>query len=180
MEVVIFNYQNNVCILSPILESGLSIEEIADKDVPPIVEWIGEGDDAVKVEMPRPYWIVDDSELPDRALRYQWAIVDGKVVIDSTKPLPPLPPNWQVLYDRLLGSDLKPIFASLKDAAKINAAINWDLTQITFAITQTQNEQALRVCLDELIEDGYVVSDEHKALWNQAIAELNFSELVRL
>ena len=110
---------------------------------------------------------------------YEAWLAEGNMPLPAD-PLPLPQPDWNALYGRLLAGDLAPIFADLKAIAKTDNAINWDLTQVTFAITQTKSEQALRVCLDELIDDGYVFDDEHKALWNAAIAQLNFSELVRL
>jgi hypothetical protein len=70
MQVIVFkNDSNGVSILTPILDSGLTIEEIAEKDIPLLN---GE---------PRPYSIIDDSELPDRIYRDRWAIQDGKVIV---------------------------------------------------------------------------------------------------
>lgn len=113
-----------------------------------------------------------------------WQLYEAWLADENTPlpadPLPPAPPNWDMLYGRLLAYDLKPIFESIKAIAKADTAINWDLTALATAIAQIRTEQALRDCLDELIADGYVVSAEHKLLWNNAIAELNFSDLVRL
>lgn len=95
-------------------------------------------------------------------------------------PQPVAPPNWNALYGRLLAYDLKPIFESIKAIAKTNTAINWDLTALATALSTVRTEQALKDCLDELIADGYVVSDAHKTLWNNAIAELGFSNLVEI
>ena len=59
-----------VAIIIPAPECGLTIEEIAAKDVPPIVERInGE----IVSSTPRPYKIVDVSDIPsDRLLRNAW------------------------------------------------------------------------------------------------------------
>lgn len=59
-----------VAIIVPAPECGLTIEEIAAKDVPPIVERInGE----IISSTPRPYKIVDVSDIPsDRLLRNAW------------------------------------------------------------------------------------------------------------
>ena len=88
-------------------------------------------------------------------------------------------PDWETLYNRLLAGDLKPIFENIKEIAKTNLAINVDYTNI-IEVFKIKAEQALKDCLDELVADGYVISDEHKALWNNAIAELNFSDLVKI
>ena len=59
-----------VAIIIPAPECGLTIEEIAQKDVPPIVERVnGE----IVSSTPRPYKIVDVSEIPtDRTFRGAW------------------------------------------------------------------------------------------------------------
>jgi hypothetical protein len=77
MQVIVFkNDSNGVSILTPILDSGLTIEEIAEKDIPLLN---GE---------PRPYLILDDSELPDRIDRDRWKIQGNSVIIDESIPLP--------------------------------------------------------------------------------------------
>jgi hypothetical protein len=98
----------------------------------------------------------------------------------ANAPVEPKIPDWDMLYGRLLAYDLKPIFESIKAIAKKDAAINWDLTALATAIATIRTEQALKDCLDELVVDGYVISDEHKSLWNNVIAELHFSDLVKL
>ena len=62
--------EGGVAIIVPAPECGLTIEEIAAKDVPPIVERInGE----IISSTPRPYKIVDVSDIPsDRLLRNAW------------------------------------------------------------------------------------------------------------
>jgi hypothetical protein len=77
MQVIIFeNDSAGVSILTPILDSGLTIEEIAEKDIP----LLNGG--------PRPYLILDDSELPDRIDRDRWKIQGNSVIIDESIPLP--------------------------------------------------------------------------------------------
>jgi hypothetical protein len=77
MQVIAFtNDEGGVSILTPILDSGLTIEEIAEKDIPLLN---GE---------PRPYLILDDSELPDRIDRDRWKIQGNSVIIDESIPLP--------------------------------------------------------------------------------------------
>ena len=92
---------------------------------------------------------------------------------------PPKFPDWETLYNRLLAGDLKPIFEDVKSVAKTNLAINVDYTNIIEAF-KIKAEQALKDCLDELVADGYVISDEYKALWNNAVSESDFSDLVKL
>jgi hypothetical protein len=89
-------------------------------------------------------------------------------------------PDWDNLYARVLIGDLKPILLNLKAIAKTDNAIAISFFSLTTVLSQLRTEQALRDCLDELIADGYVLSDEHRSLWNNAIAELNFSDLVKL
>lgn len=56
-KVIIYKTDNGVAIVYPALDCGLSIEQIADKDVPAGV----------------PYKIIDASELPsDRTFRNAW------------------------------------------------------------------------------------------------------------
>lgn len=93
--------------------------------------------------------------------------------------VPPKSSDWETLYNRLLAGDLKPIFEDIKAIAKMNLAINVDYTNIIEAF-KIKAEQALKDCLNELIADGYVLSEEHRTLWNNAIAELNFSDLVKI
>jgi len=77
MQVIAFtNDEGGVSILTPILDSGLTIEEIAEKDIPLLN---GE---------PIPYLILDDSELPDRIDRNRWKIQGNSVIIDESIPLP--------------------------------------------------------------------------------------------
>jgi hypothetical protein len=60
-----------VAVIIPAAECGLTIEEIAVKDVPPIVVHGPEG--SVASSTPRPFKIVDVSEIPtDRTFRGAW------------------------------------------------------------------------------------------------------------
>jgi len=68
-QVIVFeNEAGGASILIPIPDCGLSIEEVAAKDVPDGKE----------------YLIIDDSELPDRQYRNQWRISNGAVIVDNT------------------------------------------------------------------------------------------------
>lgn len=89
-------------------------------------------------------------------------------------------PNWDGLYGRLLAGDLKPILLNLKAIAKTDNAIAIDFMSLTTVLSNIRTEQALEDCLAELVIDGFVVSEEYRILWNNAIAELNFSDLVKL
>lgn len=162
MQVIAFDNGQGISILTPNLESELTIEEIIAKDIPA-----------------SEYLVIDDSELPDRQYREQWRISNGAVIIDSQVAIPKFP-DWETLYNRLLGGDLKSIFLNLKQIAKTDNAIAIDFMSLTAVLSNIRTEQALKDCLGELIEDGYVLSDEHRTLWNNAIAELNFSDLVKI
>ena len=163
-QVIVFeNEDGGASVLTPIADCGLSIEEIAAKDVPDGKE----------------YLIIDDSELPDRQYRDQWRISNGAVIIDNLA-LPVRFPNWDNLYARLLLGDLKPILLNLKQIAKTDNAINVDFVSLIEALSAIRTEQALQDCIKELIDDGFVILEEHRQLWNNAIAELNFSDLVKI
>lgn len=60
-----------VCVIIPAAECGLTIEEIAAKDVPPII--VRGPDGSVASSTPRPYKIVDVADIPsDRTFRSAW------------------------------------------------------------------------------------------------------------
>ena len=85
MQIIAFtNDANKVSILSPSPNSGLTLEQIAQKDIPPLITY-QEGE---YIESPRPYLILDDSELPDRAKRDCWVIEGSSVIIDESMLLP--------------------------------------------------------------------------------------------
>ena len=65
------NDDGGVAIIIPAPDCGLTIEEIAAKDVPPIVVFGPEG--SVLSSSPRPFKIVDVTDLPtDRTARATW------------------------------------------------------------------------------------------------------------
>ena len=60
-----------VSVIIPAAECGLTIEEIAAKDVPPII--VRGPDGSVASSTPRPYKIVDVADIPsDRTFRAAW------------------------------------------------------------------------------------------------------------
>jgi hypothetical protein len=74
-----------VAVIIPAAECGLTIEEIASKDVPPIVRYEGTGvfekdedtgemhETQREIQEPRPYKIVDVADIPsDRTFRDAW------------------------------------------------------------------------------------------------------------
>lgn len=169
MQIIVYtNDDGGVSILTPSPDCGLSIEEIAQKDIPLL-----RGNT-------REYLILDDSELPDRQYRDQWRISNGAVIVDNQVTAPVRFPNWDILYGRLLAGDLKPILLNLKQIAKTDNAINVDFVSLIEALSAIRTEQALQDCIKELIDDGFVILEEHRQLWNNAIAELNFSDLVKI
>jgi len=60
-----------VAVIIPASECGLTIEEIAAKDVPPIV--VRGPENSIVSSTPRPFKIVDVSDIPeDRTFRNAW------------------------------------------------------------------------------------------------------------
>ena len=67
--------EGGVSVIVPAAECGLSIEEIAAKDVPPII--VRGADGSVASSTPRPYKIVDVADIPsDRTFRSAWSWQD--------------------------------------------------------------------------------------------------------
>lgn len=67
---IIYPTDDGVAIIVPAPECGLTIEEIAAKDVPPVEEM---EDGIVVSSTPRPYKIVDVADIPtDRTFRNAW------------------------------------------------------------------------------------------------------------
>lgn len=65
------NDDGGVSVIVPAAECGLTIEEIAAKDVPPIV--VRGPENSIVSSTPRPYKIVDVSDIPsDRTFRNAW------------------------------------------------------------------------------------------------------------
>lgn len=91
-----------------------------------------------------------------------------------------MPPNWDSLYSHVLAGDLKPIYLRLKQAAKTDNILSVDYINLITVLSNIRTEQALKECLDELINDGYVLNEEEKTLWNNNVTALHFSNLVRI
>ena len=85
MQVIVFtNDADKVSIMCVAPDSDLTLEQIATRDIPPLITY-QEGE---YIESPRPYLILDDSELPDRADRDRWVIEGSSVIIDESMLLP--------------------------------------------------------------------------------------------
>ncbi len=87
MKVIVFEEDGFVCVTTPAPDCGMTIEEVAQKDVPSLIVFEDSAIDeqgyvvALRQERSRPYLIIDDSQLPDRQFRDRWTIQDGKVII---------------------------------------------------------------------------------------------------
>ncbi|MBD2150024.1 hypothetical protein H6F44_07795, partial [Pseudanabaena sp. FACHB-1277] len=98
-------------------------------------------------------------------------------------PHPSLPSDWDKLLNRLLTGDLYPLFQSITNAAFSNPILLVARNDLYGAISNSKISDrlgALRAGLDMLLASGYEMSPENKNLWNQAIAELNFPDEVKL
>jgi len=89
-------------------------------------------------------------------------------------------PNWDELYRSLLIGSLKPLYMSVKEAAKTNNIISVDYVNLIMVISSIRTEQALKECLDELINDGYLISPDHVTAWNTALINFDFSSIAQL
>jgi hypothetical protein len=92
----------------------------------------------------------------------------------------PMLPDWDGLYSSVLAGELKPLYLRLKQEAKTDNILSVDYVNFVAVLSNIRSEQALKECLDELINDGYVLSEEEKQLWNNAVQELHFSDLVKV
>lgn len=91
-----------LCVVSPAAGCGLTVEQIAEKDVPKGV----------------PYSIVDESEMPlDRVFRDAWSLSDGRVLVDM--------PRAREIHRQRLRAIRKPLLESL-DADFMRAVENGD------------------------------------------------------
>jgi hypothetical protein len=89
-------------------------------------------------------------------------------------------PNWDELYRSLLIGSLKPLYMSVKEAAKTNNIISVDYVNLIMVVSNIRTEQALKECLDELINDGYLINPDHVTAWNTALNNFDFSSIAQL
>jgi hypothetical protein len=92
----------------------------------------------------------------------------------------PMPPDWDGLYRSVLAGELKPLYLRLKQEAKTDNILSVDYVNLIIVLSNIRSEQALKDSLDELINDGYVLSEQEKTLWNNAVQELHFNNLVKI
>lgn len=81
MKVIVFTNDVGIVAVTTPADCGLPIDEIARMSTPPIVVERDKNGVPTKTE-PRPYLIIDDSELPDRELRDRWVLKTSEVVIE--------------------------------------------------------------------------------------------------
>lgn len=124
-----------------------------------------------------------DSAIIPQGQNGDWQLYEAWVAKGNT-PQPadvvPMPPDWNSLYSRVLAGDLKPLYLRLKQAAKTDNILSVDYINLIAVLSSIRTESALKECLDELINDGYILNGEEKTLWNDAVTELHFSSLVRI
>lgn len=103
-EVIVFkNTNDGVSVITPVVSSGFTVHEIAEKDVP---------------KECTPYYIIDDSELPSRDTRDRWVLVNGQVLVDQNLPVITPQPDPKSFYEKATGvyGDTLPlalVFSSL-------------------------------------------------------------------
>ena len=116
----------------------------------------------------------------DEILKYpDWRIADisEDVLIDY---IPITTPDWNGLSNRVLGGDLFPLFVRLTLAGYQSTAISQARGDINVCVAHTKIEAALASGFQQIQANGFVFTDEEKLLWNNAVIELGFSEVVKI
>lgn len=126
-----------------------------------------------------------------RNIRDEWLLYD-EWVSDGNTPIP-FEPDWDGLIQQTLGGVLAPLYnrltlasfvnpdtASLPEIANANniAVAAGKLDQ---AVATTRVEGSVTASIQLLLSTSdYVFTQAEKDLWNSTIAELGFSDLVKL
>ena len=113
-------------------------------------------------------------------LKYpDWRIseISEDVLIDY---VPVVTPDWDGLSNRVLGGDLFSLFIKLTLAGYQSIPISQARGDINVCVGYTRIEAALASGFQQIQANGFVFTEEEKQLWNNAVTELGFSDVVKL